>query len=167
MGNVRTGVLLRFLRLSHRLAGLVAGPFQALAAEDVSFPCFHELAQVGLLRLERSWTAEALETSILEEAGIEAIEDEELDIAEALADLGLDPDFLDAWHDVTALTGRARGAVGATIAFLRTGTYDVMFFPWNPATDRAPLLFVFFRVHSVAGVYVAEEPFVDPVGWFV
>eukprot|EP00434_Breviolum_minutum_P037138 symbB.v1.2.032918.t1/scaffold3982.1/size46911/2 len=104
---------------------------------------------------------------MLSEAGIEAIEDEQLDIAEALAEPDLDPDFLDAWHDVTALTGRARGAVGATIALLRTGTYDIMFFPWNPDTDRAPLLFVFFRVYSVAGVYVAEEPFVDPVGSFV
>ena len=127
---------------------------EALAAEDVSFPCFHELAQVGLLRLERSWTAEALETSILEEADSWTSQRPWLTWNWTL-------DFLDAWQ------GRARGAVGATIALLRTGTYDVMFFPWNPATDRAPLLFVFFRVHSVAGVYVAEEPFVDPVGWFV
>ena len=45
-------------------------PFKLWQPRMFLFPCFHELAQVGLLRLERSWTAEALETSILEEAGI-------------------------------------------------------------------------------------------------
>ena len=166
--SARTSLLLRFLRRSHMLTGLVAGPFQALEGEPaVCFPCFHEYAHIGLLRLESSLTQQALQTTLPAEAGIQAVDTEQVDLGEALAEFALPPDFLQAWRRVTLATGLAPGAVGAAIALLRSGAYEVQFFPADPATDRAALLFLFFRIYSVVGVYVAEEPFVDPIGLFI
>ena len=81
--SARASLLLRFLRRSHMLTGLVAGPFQALEREPaVCFPCFHEYAHIGLLRLESSLTQQALQTTLPAEAGIGAVETEQVDIAE-------------------------------------------------------------------------------------
>ena len=164
LSSARHGLLLHFLCLSRTLVELVSQPFRRLELlPDVPFPGFIERADISLLLLQGPRDRHALR---LAGADVEAASDAVDALPDALAMVDLPTNFVDAWHHIAATDDATASSVALAVLLLRAGSFEVAFFPTDPVTDRNGLLFIFFSIFSVVGVFAAEEAFVDPVGAF-
>ena len=66
-------------------------------------------------------------------------------------------DFLAVWNQRNVDTA-AFAIVQPVATLLAAGNYETIFYP-----SDCPLLIISFSIFGVAGAFVAEEPFVDPV----
>ena len=160
----RIADLLRFLRYSKSLVELVTLPLRRLQSVPLFYPPFTEASEVGLLLVARPSAHQSLVKVILEHSDF-GDDEPPFDLAEFLADmLDVDnrfpelDDFLAVWAQKNVDTG-AFPHVQAVVTLLSAGTYETLFYP-----SDCPLLILTFNIFGVAGAFVAEEPFVDPVG---
>ena len=155
--------MLLFLRHSKTLVELVTVPLRRLQSLHVYYPPFTEASEVGLLLVAGPCTHDSLLHVILQHSDI--CEDEPaFDLTDYLADMvDVDTqfpefdDFLAVWAQRNVDTA-AFAIVHPVATLLAAGNYETNFYP-----SDCPLLIISFNIFGVAGAFVAEEPFVDPV----
>ena len=91
--------------------------------------------------------------------------EEPLDLGGYLAELHLPDDYVAAWVAVNDGTCAQGAAVAAAAALLQAGCSSIAFYPFNVNTDRQPLVLMHFTVFGVAGAFVIQEPWIDPIGF--
>lgn len=147
------------------LLRLVMTPLHALNATDLFYPGFHELSRAYVARSGPGHC----ESPEAELAGVLALpaNAEPFDLTDYLAvDLDLAPDPLDAWLELNAAARQDHVVLQRAIKVLRLGASTYQFYPGDFETGQRPCVLLPFRCCGVVGALAAEEPDVDPAGFY-
>ncbi len=155
--------LLYFLRLSKALVQVISAPFLRVQDTSMFVPGFTEMATSACFCLQTWADTWSLAQIVLSAKEVDPHE-VPLDLEDHLAQLNLPHDYIAAWVAVNRGTCASGAQVASAAALLKAGSYNVAFYPWNVNTDREAVVLLQFSVFGVAGVFVVQEAWIDPVG---
>ena len=155
---------LPFLFGCRSLCSAISQAFAPVVGQLLFCPGFHETAR-GSLVLPSLLDTESPE-SFAASASLPP-EPEPFDLCDFLAESGLSDDPLDAWIHLNRDNDEAAAAISLLQRTLQSGDFDFRFYPADGESDREAVIIVSFRVFEIVGAFVAQEPFVDPAGFYI
>lgn len=156
---------LPFLFGCRSLCYAISQAFAPVVGQLLFYPGFHETAR-GSLVLPSLLDTESPESFAASAASLPP-EPEPFDLCDYLAESGLPDDPLDAWIHLNRDNDEAAAAISLLQRTLQSGDFDFRFYPADGESDREAVIIVSFRVFEIVGAFVAQEPFVDPAGFYM
>lgn len=149
------------------LARSLLQPLQRVARARFYYPGFHEAA-AGVLLLARSRCRASPGTLLRRLCGI-AADAVPFDLMDYLTmDLDLSGDPLTAWLELNDSQSIVlQTALRRAVTVLRRGHWQFHFFPADLFTGRSAIVILEFSTFGLVGALAAEEPDVDPAGFYV